>query len=73
MDAGGAVVAGVDAGAGADGELAAFEVTEKFPAPGACTLPASPPTPAAVTDLRAHRIRRQPVLDGLINEYRHAA
>ncbi|MGW9031712.1 integrase core domain-containing protein [Streptomyces sp. NPDC055722] len=32
-----------------------------------------PPTPAIVTDLQAHRIRRQPVLGGLINEYRHAA
>ncbi|MET8517669.1 integrase core domain-containing protein [Streptomyces sp. NPDC005134] len=32
-----------------------------------------PPTPATVTDLQAHRIRRQPILDGLINEYHHAA
>ncbi|MCW7945020.1 integrase [Streptomyces hygroscopicus] len=32
-----------------------------------------PPAPATVTNLQAHRIRRQPVLDGLINEYRHAA
>ncbi|MGW9030377.1 hypothetical protein ACWGQ5_41115 [Streptomyces sp. NPDC055722] len=31
-----------------------------------------PPAPATVTDLQAHRIRR-PVLDGLINEYHHAA
>ncbi|MEU7057514.1 integrase core domain-containing protein [Streptomyces sp. NPDC046197] len=31
------------------------------------------PAPATVTDLQAHRIRRQPVLGGLINEYRHAA
>jgi putative transposase len=30
-----------------------------------------PPAPA--TDLQAHRIRRQAVLDGLINEYHHAA
>lgn len=33
---------------------------------------AQPPTPATVTDLQADRVRRQPVLDGLINEYRHA-
>jgi transposase InsO family protein len=33
---------------------------------------AEPPTPATVTHLQAHRIRRQPVLDRLINEYRHA-
>ncbi|MGO4752063.1 integrase core domain-containing protein, partial [Streptomyces sp. 2MCAF27] len=32
-----------------------------------------PPAPVTVTDLQTHRIRRQPVLDGLINEYRHAA
>ncbi|MCQ8829514.1 transposase [Streptomyces malaysiensis] len=32
-----------------------------------------PPVPATVADLQAHRIQRQPVLDGLINEYRHAA
>ncbi|WP_175609317.1 integrase core domain-containing protein [Streptacidiphilus griseoplanus] len=32
-----------------------------------------PPAPATVTDLQAHRIRRQPVLNGLINQYRHAA
>jgi transposase InsO family protein len=32
-----------------------------------------PPGPATVTDLHAHRIRRKPVLDGLINEYHHAA
>ncbi|MFF4693231.1 integrase core domain-containing protein [Streptomyces sp. NPDC001307] len=31
------------------------------------------PAPATVTDLQAHRIRRRPVLGGLINEYRHAA
>jgi transposase InsO family protein len=29
--------------------------------------------PAPTTDLKAHRIRRQPVLDGLLNQYRHAA
>jgi hypothetical protein len=33
---------------------------------------AKPPIPASVTDLQAHRVRRQPVLDGLINEYRYA-
>jgi putative transposase len=33
---------------------------------------AEPPTPATVTDLQGHRVRRQPVLHGLINEYRHA-
>ncbi|MFF1756578.1 integrase core domain-containing protein [Streptomyces sp. NPDC058266] len=32
-----------------------------------------PPAPAAVTDLQAHRIRRRPILGGLVNEYRHAA
>ncbi|MGW9032724.1 integrase core domain-containing protein, partial [Streptomyces sp. NPDC055722] len=32
-----------------------------------------PPAPATATDLQAHRIRRRPVLGGLINEYRHAA
>ena len=32
-----------------------------------------PPTPATVTDLQTHRIRRQPVLGGLINEYQRAA
>jgi putative transposase len=32
-----------------------------------------PPAPATVTDLQAHRIRRQPVLGGLINEYHRAA
>ncbi|WUH90413.1 integrase core domain-containing protein [Streptomyces sp. NBC_00433] len=32
-----------------------------------------PPTPATVTDLHAHRIQRHPVLNGLINEYHHAA
>ncbi|WP_330242719.1 MULTISPECIES: integrase core domain-containing protein [unclassified Streptomyces] len=31
-----------------------------------------PPT-AAVTDLQAHRIRRRPVLGGLVNEYLRAA
>lgn len=30
------------------------------------------PAPTTVPDLQAHRIRRQPVLGGLINEYRHA-
>jgi hypothetical protein len=34
---------------------------------------AEPPTPATDTYLQAHRIRRQRVLDGLINQYRHAA
>ncbi|MGW1801475.1 integrase core domain-containing protein [Streptomyces sp. NPDC001984] len=32
-----------------------------------------PPAPATVTDLQTHRIRRQPVLGGLINEYQSAA
>jgi putative transposase len=32
-----------------------------------------PPTPATVTDLQNHRIRRKPVLGGLIHEYQHAA
>jgi hypothetical protein len=32
-----------------------------------------PPAPVMVTHLQAHQIRRQPVLDGLINQYRHAA
>ncbi|WP_327287968.1 integrase core domain-containing protein [Streptomyces sp. NBC_01198] len=32
-----------------------------------------PPTPATVTDLKAHRIRRQPVCNGLLNQYHHAA
>ncbi|MET7540680.1 integrase core domain-containing protein [Streptomyces sp. NPDC005507] len=32
-----------------------------------------PPAPATVTDLQAHRIRRQPVLGALINEYHRAA
>jgi hypothetical protein len=32
-----------------------------------------PPTPTTITDLQAHRIRRQSVLNGLINEYHHAA
>jgi putative transposase len=34
---------------------------------------AEPPASATVTDLQAHRIRRQPVLGGLFNEYRLAA
>lgn len=33
----------------------------------------APPAPATVIDLQAPRIRRRPVLGGLINEYRHAA
>ncbi|MEU2741151.1 integrase core domain-containing protein [Streptomyces sp. NPDC007095] len=32
-----------------------------------------PPTAATVTDLQAHRIRRRPVLGGLVNEYLRAA
>jgi transposase InsO family protein len=32
-----------------------------------------PPAPSTVTDLQAHRIRRQPVLNGLLNQYHHAA
>ncbi|GAA1933418.1 integrase core domain-containing protein [Streptantibioticus ferralitis] len=32
-----------------------------------------PPTPATVTDLQACRVRRQPVLGGLVNEYHHVA
>ncbi|MEU1628514.1 integrase core domain-containing protein [Streptomyces sp. NPDC020096] len=32
-----------------------------------------PPTLATVTDLQTHRIRRQPVLGGLINEYQRTA
>jgi putative transposase len=32
-----------------------------------------PPAPATVTDLQAHRIRRQPILNGLLNQYHHAA
>jgi transposase InsO family protein len=32
-----------------------------------------PPTSAAVTDLQTHRVRRQSVLGGVINEYQHAA
>lgn len=32
-----------------------------------------PPAPATVTDLQTHRIRRQPVLGDLINQYQHAA
>jgi hypothetical protein len=31
------------------------------------------PALATVTDLRAHGIRRQPVLGGLLNEYQHVA
>ncbi|MGX1668037.1 integrase core domain-containing protein [Streptomyces sp. NPDC055400] len=34
---------------------------------------AQPPAPATVTDLQNHRIRRQPILGGLINEYHRAA
>ncbi|MGW2770633.1 integrase core domain-containing protein [Streptomyces sp. NPDC001275] len=34
---------------------------------------AEPPAPATVTDLQAHRIRRHPVLGGLVNEYLRAA
>ena len=29
--------------------------------------------PAAVTDIGAQQIRRKPILNGLINEYTHAA
>ncbi len=32
-----------------------------------------PPTPANVTNLKAQRIRRQPVCNGLLNQYHHAA
>ncbi|WP_406416531.1 integrase core domain-containing protein [Streptomyces sp. NBC_00842] len=32
-----------------------------------------PSNPAAITDLQAHRIRRQPILGGLINQYHRAA
>jgi hypothetical protein len=32
-----------------------------------------PPAPATVTDLKAHRIRRQPLCNGLLNQYHHAA
>ncbi|MFE9968811.1 integrase core domain-containing protein [Streptomyces sp. NPDC005525] len=32
-----------------------------------------PSNPAAITDLPAHRIRRQPILGGLINQYHRAA
>ncbi len=32
-----------------------------------------PPAPATVTDLQAHRIRRQPLLAGLINQYQRTA
>jgi transposase InsO family protein len=32
-----------------------------------------PPAPTTITDIQAHRIRRQPVLNGLISEYHHAA
>jgi transposase InsO family protein len=38
--------------------------------PPDCT---EPPAPTTVTDLQAHRIRRQPVCNGLLNQYRHAA
>ncbi|MFC9454335.1 integrase core domain-containing protein [Streptomyces sp. NPDC056983] len=31
------------------------------------------PTQVTVTNLQAHRVRRQPVLDGLIDQYHHAA
>jgi transposase InsO family protein len=34
---------------------------------------AEPPTPATATDLQAHRIRRQPLLGGLINQYQRTA
>ncbi|MFF3878474.1 integrase core domain-containing protein, partial [Streptomyces sp. NPDC001978] len=34
---------------------------------------AEPPTPATATDLQAHRIRRQPLLGGLINQYQRIA
>jgi transposase InsO family protein len=32
-----------------------------------------PPAPTTVTNLQTHRIRRQPVCNGLLNQYRHAA
>ncbi|WP_434481643.1 integrase core domain-containing protein [Streptomyces sp. NBC_01340] len=32
----------------------------------------APPTAATVTDLQAYRIRRRPVLGGLVNEYLRA-
>lgn len=32
-----------------------------------------PPTPTTVTDLKAQRIRRQPICNGLLNQYHHAA
>ncbi|MGW7002371.1 integrase core domain-containing protein [Streptomyces sp. NPDC054933] len=32
-----------------------------------------PPTTATITDLQAHRVRRHPILGGLINEYHQAA
>ncbi|MFE7404226.1 integrase core domain-containing protein [Streptomyces sp. NPDC057557] len=34
---------------------------------------AEPPAPATVTDLQNHRIRRESILGGLINQYHHAA
>ncbi|MEU6885603.1 integrase core domain-containing protein [Streptomyces viridosporus] len=34
---------------------------------------AEPPAPAIVADLQNHRIRREPILGGLINQYHHAA
>ena len=32
-----------------------------------------PPAPTTIIDLQAHRIRRQPVCNGLLNQYRYAA
>ncbi|MGI8310846.1 hypothetical protein [Saccharopolyspora hattusasensis] len=44
------------------------------PVPAPTTPDSTEPcAPATVTDLQAHRIRRQPILDGLINEYHHDA
>ncbi|WP_327241252.1 integrase core domain-containing protein [Streptomyces sp. NBC_01320] len=34
---------------------------------------AEPPAPATVTDLQNHRIRRESILGGLINQYHRAA